>query len=299
MRKLIILLLVYLPMALPAENSIAAIVAATGNVVEVSAPTSVVHGAYESNTEIRAFNEPQIATLGSDITVNITSPGAYDDTATLTPATIPAGAVVCSHLLHVDPVGVNTNVVLEGTVSFDAEIIGVILLESDLDNSDGELGGAGVAYPIDNKRGVELDTNLDSVTLESDLRTLSLLFETKDRIDQIRVITAEPVRDLVISPPSGVYVFTQFFDIALIVEAPGLSVTGHTATFNGFNVTSGLAPCLIPGTLAIGGQTFRCPGLRGIMLGAGAHTFSVTVTLSDATTVSDTVIWNIKENTEP
>lgn len=104
---------------------------------------------------------------------------------------------------------------------------------------------------------------------------------------------------LIISPPSGDYVTTQHFDLTLIVEAPGLSVVGGSATLDGFDVTSDLASCNISGTLVSGGQTLRCPGLTGGSFGTGTHTLSVTLDLSDGSSVSDSVNWEVKENIEP
>lgn len=105
--------------------------------------------------------------------------------------------------------------------------------------------------------------------------------------------------ELIISPPSGDYVTTQGFDLTLIVEAPGLSVVGGSAILDGSDVTSSLAACVIPGTLVLGGQTFRCPGLTGNFLGTGTHILDVTLDLSDGSSVSDSVNWEVKENIEP
>lgn len=104
---------------------------------------------------------------------------------------------------------------------------------------------------------------------------------------------------LTISPPSGDYVTTQGFDLTLIVEAPGLSVVGGSAILDGSDVTSSLAACVIPGTLVLDGHTFRCPGLTGNFLGTGTHILVVTLDLSDGSSVSDSVNWEVKENTEP
>ena len=104
---------------------------------------------------------------------------------------------------------------------------------------------------------------------------------------------------LTIFPESGNMATTFRFDIGLIVEAEEVSVVGGSATFDGSDVTGFLAGCLIPGTLVSGGQTFRCPGITGSFMGPGSHTLSVTLDLSDGSSVSDTVTWNVKENTEP
>ena len=173
-----------------------AIAGTTGAVVEIAPPPSVVHGAFESNTEIRAFNEAQNLTLPVDIAVNISAPGIYDDWADLTPATIPAGTVVSSHFLHLDPVGTTTAVDLEGSVTFNADIIGVIVVDNDLDNSDDTLGATGTQYPINDHRQLELQIHPDRVTLDPDLRTLTVRFYTYDKVDQIRVITKRTICDI-------------------------------------------------------------------------------------------------------
>ena len=104
---------------------------------------------------------------------------------------------------------------------------------------------------------------------------------------------------LILSPPSGDYVTTQRFDLILIVEAPGLSVVGGSATLDGSDVTSALASCVVPGTLVSGGQTFRCPSLTVGTFGIGTHTLNVTLDLNDGSSVSDSVNWEIKRNMEP
>jgi hypothetical protein len=113
------------------------------------------------------------------------------------------------------------------------------------------------------------------------------------------VAEISPINSLTISPPSGDYVTTQGFDLTLIVEAPSLSVIGGSATLDGSDVMSALVSCVVPGTLVSGGQTFRCPGLTGGVFGTGTHTLDITLDLSDGSSVSDSVNWDVKENTEP
>jgi hypothetical protein len=69
---------------------------------------------------------------------------------------------------------------------------------------------------------------------------------------------------LVIFPLSGTLATTFGFDLGLIVDTPGRSVGGGTATLNGTDVTAALMRCVIPGSLPTGGGTFRCPA-RGRM----------------------------------
>ena len=104
---------------------------------------------------------------------------------------------------------------------------------------------------------------------------------------------------LTLTPPSGAYLATQGFDLGLIVEALGVSVVGGSATLDGSDVTATLTSCLIPGTLIPDGLSFRCPLLSGDFLGEGDHTLSVTLDLSDGSSVGDTVEWTVIGNTEP
>jgi len=104
---------------------------------------------------------------------------------------------------------------------------------------------------------------------------------------------------LTIFPPSGSLAITFGFDIGFIVDAAGLSVTGGTATLDDVDMSAGLGSCVVPGTLISGGQTFRCPNLSGAFLGEGTHTLSVTFDLSNGSSVSDTVTWEVIGNTEP
>ena len=93
---------------------------------------------------------------------------------------------------------------------------------------------------------------------------------------------------------------TQGFDLMLIVpETAGQHVIGGQITLDGTNVSAAVAGCLIPGTLVAGGQSFRCPGLRGDLLLAGMHTLSVTLNLNDGTTLSHSVTWNVQADHEP
>jgi DNA-binding beta-propeller fold protein YncE len=106
---------------------------------------------------------------------------------------------------------------------------------------------------------------------------------------------------LSVSPPSGRYATTQNFDLNLILEVAGptLSVVGESATFDGADITAKLANC-VRGDIVSGGITVRCPGLGGTLLSAaGAHTITVTLNLSDGSSAINTVRWEGVANTEP
>lgn len=171
----------------------AAIIGTSGVAVLIAAPASVVTGALQSDTLVRTFNEKQNIVLASPLAVDITSPGTYDGTGPLTPGTIAAGTTVSSHYLHYDPAndtptsGIGTS---NGTVIFDHQIIGVIVLSTNLDNSDSALGAAGTTYPFgDANRGLEMvGFEGDSITVGCDTLKINSLF-VQGAIDQFRVIT--------------------------------------------------------------------------------------------------------------
>jgi len=104
---------------------------------------------------------------------------------------------------------------------------------------------------------------------------------------------------LAVSPASGSYVSTQTMDVTLIIKSPLATMTGATATLDGGDVSTPFLNCAVAGTLIPGGETHRCGHVRGRFLGAGTHTFSATVTLSDGSVLTDTVTWDVLENTEP
>ncbi len=104
---------------------------------------------------------------------------------------------------------------------------------------------------------------------------------------------------LSISPPSGKYVTTQKFDLALIVETAGLSVVGGYAELDNTDVTSVLMKSVKPGTLVTGGMTFRMPDIHTGVLTPGCHMLEVGLDLSNGSRITDSVTWEVRENTEP
>jgi hypothetical protein len=104
---------------------------------------------------------------------------------------------------------------------------------------------------------------------------------------------------LTLSPPSGTYTTRQAFDIVLLADAQGRTITGGTATFNATPVIAFLASCLRPGTANAGLTSLRCANVGGPATGAGTHTFTVRLQLSDGSVVQRSVTWNVLAVTEP
>lgn len=166
----------------------------------------------------------------------------------------------------------------------------------------------GVAFTTDGTTAIVTLLNTNSIALIDVLNGSIMEIIAANSINPFRAPTGVTIvsivpnqNSLTISPRFGTYVTTQGFDLTLIVKAqdPNISVIGGNATFDGVDVTGVLASCVIPGTLMSGGLTFRCPSLTGGSLGTGTHTLSVTLDLSDGSSVGDTVTWEVKENTEP
>ena len=104
---------------------------------------------------------------------------------------------------------------------------------------------------------------------------------------------------LLISPPTGTYTSRQNFDIVLLADLQGRGLAAGTVTFNGLDVTSVIASCVVVGTAANGVTSLRCPGIGGAVTGSGTHTFVVRLNLDDGTLVQRTVTWTVVAVTEP
>jgi hypothetical protein len=169
-----------------ATAAVAAITSTSGAVVKIAPPPSVVDGALQSDTEIRAFDEQQCVTLSSPLQLDFSAVGGS--------GLIPAGTSVSSHLVHFDPTGA-ASVTLSGSITTDATIIGGMTTQAGLDASD-SLGAPGTTYPTgDPARGLDAG---DTVTVSADLLTATVTLTDRFHFDQVRIIThcAPP-------PPTG------------------------------------------------------------------------------------------------
>lgn len=178
----------------------AAIVATSGAVVIVTPPLDIRAGKYESNTEIRAFNEQQnVAIPESGMTVDTDLPGTYSDNADgLHAGIIPGGTRVNSYMIHFDQIGSTggeNQTRLIGTLTFSNDILGVRLSQYTMNVTDTLLGleATGLLYPQgQNVRGIDLEPGKDIFTISTNLRTITLNLESGTSTDEMRIITAVP-----------------------------------------------------------------------------------------------------------
>jgi hypothetical protein len=187
------------PIDLPAS-----IISTAGAVVVTEPPSDIQNGAWESNTDIRAFAELQNVTLTDGVAVQITAPGTSpsDVSQNLSPGTIMAGTTVNSYFLHFDAVGAPTDqnaVSASGSITFSSNILGIAMFPSTLNPTDPIFGLPGVTYATgQGPRGLDIapgqfgTMSNDEITLTADLRTVTVNLSDAASPDEFRVFTATP-----------------------------------------------------------------------------------------------------------
>jgi len=127
-------------------------------------------------------------TLAAPLKVNISVPGFYGAGSIKTPAAIAAGTKVSSHYVTADRASSVSKIELEGTLTMDADILGLITANGSLGNSD-LMGAPGTVYPT-GLNGRELQWNGgDWVDLDAGLRSVTIHVINSRHTDQMRVIT--------------------------------------------------------------------------------------------------------------
>jgi plastocyanin len=230
--------------AIPAQ---AAIDSTTGQIQLVAPPAGVLFPPHpgdpcptagaclQSDSTMFAFNEQQCVKAPSNLPVDITQPGTYDDSGDLTSGSIPAGTFVSSQFVQSEQETPNHGPALQfdGTVHTDAPIIGIAILADALNGTD-VLGAPGTLYPTNVfGRGLNLDGQNDFVIQMVDSRTVEIHSQVNLHADQVRIITSCTGTIIVkkLTNPSGDPAQFQFTG-----DASGTIGDGQTI------VVSGLAP---------------------------------------------------------
>ena len=90
---------------------------------------------------------------------------------------------------HRCSVGEPGGLIRTGTITLAEDILGIIINDPPLDDTDSIFGAPGTLYPVgENVRGIELD-NVDTVIMLVDLRTVSMTLKVSASVDQMRILT--------------------------------------------------------------------------------------------------------------
>ena len=168
-------------------------ISVTGAVSVIAAPADArLNSALESNTAAPFFTEVTHLVLPVNLTVDFTAPGTYSSNPVST-STISAGTDVDSYYLVTDPVGADSanNRTFIGSITFNTDILGAIVLDPEFAASNGIVGHPGTLY---SPAGVALELGApDTFTISADRRTLSFNMTSNVAADDIRIITAASV----------------------------------------------------------------------------------------------------------
>ena len=163
-----------------------------------AAPASVQRNALVDDCRFRIFEEHHDYHIPADLTVDAYRSGRFDGRQTTTSSKYLAGTVLSSYFIHADrPGNPGAEAPFYGSITFDADIAGVIFKDSSLAVSEQPggpmLGALNTLYPgTEPYRGLELDADQhDWFAISPDRRTLTVRMLTSNVLDQIRVVTAK------------------------------------------------------------------------------------------------------------
>ena len=169
----------------------------------------------KSDTEIYLEQEQEGFVLNTNLHLDVTAPGSYDkDNFVFSTTNLPAGTIADSYILHAQPDNKKINETNRiTTITFDRDIIGVIVDRTSLTNSDYAVGNSANTYaPPPNGRNFSVTEHTDTFTLSSDRRSLSIdaMYVGVGWGDQLRIIT--------VPEPAAISLIALFSSFALIVN---------------------------------------------------------------------------------
>jgi len=175
-------------------NNVNGIASVSGQLARISPPASVEQGEVEDDDRAFIFLERENFRLREILRVNVRGTGTIDSSGEVSGGSIASGTEVNSYFIHYDRTGQPATLSgVSGSVTFEQDILGLILLTNDINRSTDEFRAVRTLYG--NGHGLEFSSQAqlsqDSVTISSNRRTLSFSFENNVQTDQIRVITLE------------------------------------------------------------------------------------------------------------
>ncbi len=168
---------------------------------------------------MRVFQEREKFILPTSVAIDINASGLFGRTAGFAPsnARISENSEVDSFWIHFDPIGTPANMTRIGTITFDQDILGIIVgvngginqthPDNTLGLSNSVLGLPGIGYDF-------TITDLfpgggDQISLSADRRTIGFTLISGPGSDNMRVITAVP------EPTPFTLSFTTFMLLAI------------------------------------------------------------------------------------
>lgn len=194
MKQILIIFILLGLMVAPARAAITGTTGAANSTQPI--PSNLSLNASESNTEIFVYAEQQNRVLGGNLDLDITEAGLYepgpdmDERADLSPGVVLAGTTVNSYIVHFDEVD-GGPYTLEGSVTLDKPILGLIILTDYLNASDSELGASGTTYDGTSVRGLDILThNQDplELTLNINANTVWFKLTVNNAMDELRIV---------------------------------------------------------------------------------------------------------------
>lgn len=171
----------------------------TGKMKFVSPGPDFTPGAFEDSQHITVFLERNDAKVPGGVTVDIVDPGEYIKIRKSEDTTVPGLKRARSYLLQLDPIGEAAKkdpdkFRVQGQITFDSPIAGIIASHDKLRNSDGAFGHPEGIYQV-GPRGVEPpkparlnQPGRDTVILTADYRTLIVDLSAASAVDQLRIL---------------------------------------------------------------------------------------------------------------
>jgi hypothetical protein len=177
--------------AIAAPPAGAGIAGGCGNIVVIPTPQHATQGSFQSNSLAFAFAERRGVRLASTLTVDAVKPGTYASKNSLTYPKVAAGQVVDSYLVQADAIGQPrlAGAAVTAQITFDTNLLGVIVMSPDLKATDGLLGSPTTTYATTVSRGLELSPTHDSFTIV-DAHTVRLSLRTTADVDDVRFVVA-------------------------------------------------------------------------------------------------------------
>jgi len=183
------LALAFCLMGYSSQNALtSSIIYASSNVDVITPPESVFPGLFENDSHASIFQEANSVTLVDEVAVDISVPGVYADSSSLSPTNIMIGALVDSYFVHFDPLlsgPKRINVML----TFSSEILGIVVSPPGFQQTS-IFKAPATRYPAFGGLPLELSTTDSEVSdrIRWEGNTITLDLRTTSSIDNVRII---------------------------------------------------------------------------------------------------------------